>query len=193
MFIYLVGFIVTDFQNQTIEDHRDLININLGLWGREKVVNSRFGQGSVEITAGFLHTLKANLNMKYLLPKLDVVAIPNYPVPAMEDWGLLIWQEQHWKQITRPSIGSDILGIMADQTVNQVFGNVVTIKSWSDMWLIQGFSAYLSATVVDSTMEGYEWLFSEITDNIVHVINFDSMQNVKAVRFFLRYTVSTAW
>lgn len=76
------------------------------------------------------------------------------------------------------------MALVADQIVRQVFGNLVTIKSWTDLWFAEGLHMYLSNVLVNSSMTGDVELFrSDVTDYIISVFDFDSLEESLPVSY----------
>lgn len=85
-------------------------------------------------------------------------------------------------EISNPmmSFNSNFLGLVTEQMVHQIFGNLVTIKRWTELWFVEALNRYLGAYVENPTMRGYE-ARSEITEDMMYVFNLDSLENAHAV------------
>lgn len=82
MSTYLVSFAVADFVN--ITKTRD----NITIWSRAKNIDSM--NLGLNVASQTLTTLEEYTDMRYQLPKMDILAVPNYPFGAMENWGLIV-------------------------------------------------------------------------------------------------------
>jgi aminopeptidase N len=92
---------------------------------------------AVEHTVKAIEYFEKWFNYKYQLPKLDIVSIPNFRSGAMENWGLITFRENY---ILLYNDYSDlakiiILEVIYHEIAHQWFGNLVTLDSWSQLWL----------------------------------------------------------
>lgn len=89
------------------------------------------------------------------MPKIDLVAVPDFGFQAMENWGLITYRESAFvvpqipNKIPSASHMRSSAKTIAHETAHQWFGNLVTMKWYDDLWLKEGFSTYLSYVAVD--------------------------------------------
>ena len=81
MSTYLVAFVVSDLKNLTTKDGK------YSVWMREDVISQ--GKYALSIAPTIIKSLENYTGIKYELPKLDEVAIPDMYYWAMENWGLV--------------------------------------------------------------------------------------------------------
>ena len=77
----------------------------------------------------------------YPLPKLDMIAIPEFAMGAMENWGLVTYREidllcDPAKASTARKIR--VASVVTHELAHQWFGNLVTMSWWDDLWLNEG-------------------------------------------------------
>lgn len=131
MSTYLVAFVVCDFQNLT--DGR------VSVWTRPEAIES--ARYALEVAPKILTFFENYFNIKYPLPKLDLIALPDFSAGAMENWGLVTFREVtmlHDEKISAPLNKQRVASIIAHEIVHQWFGNLVTPSWWSDLWLNEG-------------------------------------------------------
>ena len=88
----------------------------------------------------------------YPLPKMDLIAIPDFAFGAMENWGAITFRENlllHYPEITSKSGEERICEVIAHEIAHQWFGNLVTPADWKYLWLNESFATYFGYGVVD--------------------------------------------
>lgn len=82
MSTYLVAFVVTDFHNMSVN--------NFTVWSRKEALPS--AAFALEIGPKILRYLEDYYKIKFPLPKIDMIALPDFKNGAMENWGLLTYR-----------------------------------------------------------------------------------------------------
>lgn len=135
MSTYLVAFVVADFKNGM----DGIVNT----WAREPLVsNFTYGQ---KIAKQALDLFQKQLDMKYELPKMDLVAVPDFSAGAMENWGLITFRESNSIYDANQSpdaVQQRVASIVVHEVAHQWFGNLVTPEWWGDLWLSEAFARY---------------------------------------------------
>jgi puromycin-sensitive aminopeptidase len=96
----------------------------------------------------------------YPLPKLDLVAVPNFASGAMENWGLITYRETDLLvDSTNTSLANKqrVSEVVAHEVAHQWFGNLVTMSWWDDLWLNESFASWAETTTVDHLEPSWEW------------------------------------
>ncbi len=90
--------------------------------------------------------------VKYPLPKLDLIAVPDGHVSAMEHWGAITFQD--YRLLLNPATSSayarrEMFSLIAHEIAHQWFGNLVTMSWWDNLWLNEGFATWMESKVTE--------------------------------------------
>ncbi len=99
-----------------------------------------------------LHYCEKQYRRAYPLPKVDLVAVPDFAFGAMENWGaitfrenLLLFDPDH----TDAGGEERICEVIAHEMAHQWFGNLVTPSDWKYLWLNESFATYFGYGAID--------------------------------------------
>ncbi|XP_006820979.1 aminopeptidase Ey-like [Saccoglossus kowalevskii] len=98
-------------------------------------------------------------NIAYPLEKMDMSALPDFSAGAMENWGLIFYQEAYllYSPVEdSPAQRKIVAQIIAHELAHQWFGNLVTLEWWSHTWLNEGFATYYEYLATDWVEPGFE-------------------------------------
>jgi len=82
MSTYIVAFVVSDLKNASILDEMNAVWL-------PKDVPPKEGKYALSVAQKAIMLLENYTEIMYELPKLDLVAVPNLHVEAMENWGII--------------------------------------------------------------------------------------------------------
>lgn len=148
MSTYLLAFISGEFEY--IED-----KTKSGVLVRVFVTPGKKHQAKFALDVGvkILEFYEKYFDIKYPLPTLDMVAIPDFAAGAMENWGAVTYREtallvdpEHSSATTKQWVAM----VVAHELAHQWFGNLVTMEWWTHLWLNEGFASYIEYLAVDT-------------------------------------------
>ncbi|KAK6248932.1 hypothetical protein QUC31_020497 [Theobroma cacao] len=156
MSTYLVAVVIGLFDY--VEDHTsDGIKVRVYC----QVGKANKGKFALDVAVKALGFYKDYFHMPYSLPKLDMVAIPDFDAGVMENYGLvtypeaaLLYDDQHSAAANKQWVAT----VVAHELAHQWFGNLVTMEWWTDLWLNEGFATWASYLAQDELFrEGKIW------------------------------------
>lgn len=117
-------------------------------------VNGKSEQGAYALTfaADSLEFFEEYTGVPYPLPKLDLIAIPDFAAGAMENWGAVTFREVLLfvdEKETSLAAKKRVAEVIAHELWHQWSGNLVTMRWWDDLWLNEAFATYNAYRAVD--------------------------------------------
>jgi len=148
----------------------------LSLWGTpDQVSNLEY---AADAAAAILPSFETTFGVPYALPKLDLVAIPDFSAGAMENWGLITYRQTALLVSPTSSLLDKryVTKIIAHEVSHQWFGNDVTMAWWSDLWLNEGLASYLEYLGADAVHPGLSFFDHFYIEDVPYAMYFDSKQ-----------------
>ncbi|XP_046962926.1 aminopeptidase N [Vanessa cardui] len=168
MSTYLVAFAVTDFANMS--------DNNFSVWARKEALPS--AAYALAIGPKILSFLEEYYKIKFPLPKIDMIALPDFKAGAMENWGLLTFREiamLYDNGVSPTTAKARVAAVVAHEIAHQWFGNLVTPAWWSDIWLNEGFASYVEYVAVDAVEKSWKLMEIFILNEVQSVFKLDAL------------------
>lgn len=123
-------------------------------------------------------------DIPFPLEKCDFIALPDFASGAMENWGLITFREQTLlmdTENTSLSTKQYVAIVVAHELTHQWFGNLVTMRWWTDLWLNEGFASWMEYLAIDSLFP--EWnLWTQFTvDEQQMALKADALENTHPI------------
>ena len=109
------------------------------------------GAFALDYARRFLPAFEEYFGIDYPLPKLDLIAVPQYAYGAMENWGAIVFRDMYVLIDAATSTRTKrwALDTIAHEIAHQWFGNLVTMSWWDDIWLNESFATFLEMRLIE--------------------------------------------
>ncbi len=178
MSTYLVAFLVGDFK--CTGGKSDGVPIR-ACATPDKVEMTKF---AVESAKYVLHYYNHYFGIKYPMPKLDMVALPDFEAGAMENFGCITYRETDLlidEQTASISAQKHVAVVVAHEMAHQWFGDMVTMQWWDNLWLNEGFATWMETKSVAKWHP--EWNYREDeAEDLDNTLNLDSEPTTRTIR-----------
>ncbi|GBN33375.1 Glutamyl aminopeptidase [Araneus ventricosus] len=175
MSTYLVAFVVCDFKALQ-KMSPDGINVRV-LVPPEQLNQAQY---ALDTAANVLHFFQQFFNISYPLPKLDMIAIPDFGPGAMENWGLVTFRMTtvlYNAMETSSESKEHVATVIAHELAHQWFGNLVTMQWWSDLWLNEGFASFVEYLGTNHVEPGWRMMDQFIVSTSQDAMSLDGLES----------------
>ena len=134
---------------------------------------------SLELTKKFLGEYEKYFGIKYPLPKLDMLAIPDFAAGAMENWGAITFRETillYDPKTSSTRTKQFIAEVISHEIAHQWFGNLVTMKWWNDLWLNESFATFMATKIVDKFYPEWDLWDQFLEDAMNTAMSLDALK-----------------
>ncbi|XP_055525327.1 aminopeptidase N-like [Wyeomyia smithii] len=175
MSTYLVAYTVNDFEyrESAAKMEGDVV---FKIWARRDAIDQV--DYAREVGPRVTRFYEEYFAEKFPLPKIDMIAIPDFSAGAMENWGLITYRETallYHPNISTASNKHRVASVIAHELAHQWFGNLVTMKWWTDLWLNEGFATYVASLGVEYLHPEWHSLEEDSVDNTLSIFKFDAL------------------
>jgi aminopeptidase N len=178
MSTYLVAFLVGDFKCSKAKSDGVPIRV---CSTPDKVGLTKF---ALESAKYLLHYYDTYFGIKYPMPKLDMVALPDFEAGAMENFGCITYRETDLLADAKTGDIAEkkrVAQVVAHEMAHQWFGDMVTMQWWDNLWLNEGFATWMETKPLAKWHP--EWNFpQDDAQSLDETLELDSQKTTRAIR-----------
>ncbi len=137
----------------------------------------------LEFAKKFVSFYQQYFGVAYPLKKLDLIAVPDFAVGAMENWGAITFREIALLADESTSVANKqrIAEVIAHELAHQWFGDLVTMKWWNDLWLNESFATFMSYKAIEATFPEWDMGTQYFLDVIGTAFNADALESTHPI------------
>ncbi|KAM4080003.1 hypothetical protein ACJW30_09G159100 [Castanea mollissima] len=173
MSTYLVAIVVGLFD---YVEHLTSDGVKVRVYCQVGKVNQ--GKFALDVAVRTLELYKEYFAMPYSLPKLEMVAIPDFSFGSMENYGLVTYHETTLLYDVQHSTAADkqrVVIVVAHELAHQWFGNLVTMEWWTHLWLNEGFATWVSYLAADCLFPQWR-VWTQFLDDYTEGLGMDGLR-----------------
>ena len=175
MSTYLVAFIVGEFEAVEGKSKDDiLVRVYTPMGKTEQ------GKFALETSIRAITYYKDFFGVSYPLPKYDCIAIADFQMGAMENWGLVTFRESAVlvdPKNTSAKTKQWVAIVVTHEMAHQWFGNLVTMEWWTHLWLNEGFASFMENTCTNDLFPEMDIWTQFVSDTLIPALELDALKN----------------
>lgn len=148
--IYLTAIVAGNYKGFT-DKYKD---IDLGIYARRSLLKYVDHNELFKLTKDGLAFYENKLQTPYPFDKYDQIFVPGFNAGGMENVGCITYNEAY---IFRTEVTNARRFARADVFLHEMshmwFGDLVTMKWWSDLWLNESLATYMSPLAIENVTE----------------------------------------
>ncbi|KAF2280737.1 uncharacterized protein EI97DRAFT_367805 [Westerdykella ornata] len=175
MSTYLLAFVVGELNY--IETNNFRVPVRVYAPKDRDIEHGRF---SLELAAKTLDFYEKTFDSPFPLPKMDMIAIPDFSAGAMENWGLITYRVVDVlidEKVSGASVKQRVAETVQHELAHQWFGNLVTMDFWDGLWLNEGFATWMSWYSCNVFYPDWKVWEGYVTDNLASALSLDSLRS----------------
>lgn len=140
---------------------------------------------ALDVAVQCLEFYNEYFDVPYPLPKCDFIALPDFASGAMENWGCITFREQALlvdQKNTSLHLKQYVANVVAHELTHQWFGNLVTMRWWTDLWLNESFASWMSYLAVDELFPDWKVWTQFIVDEQSIALKLDALDNTHPIQ-----------
>jgi len=146
--------------------------------------NVKLTDFALDVAVKTLEFYNDYFGIPYPLPKADMVALPDFASGAMENWGLITYREQCMlvdPVNTSLNTKQYVAMVVCHEFAHQWFGNLVTMRWWTDLWLNEGFASWIEYLAVDHLFPEWQMWIQFAVDEQQRAFKLDALEHTHPI------------
>lgn len=175
MSTYLLAFVVGELNYIETNDFRVPVRVYA-----PKDRDIEHGRFSLDLAAKTLDFYEKTFDSPFPLPKMDMIAIPDFSAGAMENWGLITYRVVDVlidEKVSGAATKQRVAETVQHELAHQWFGNLVTMDFWDGLWLNEGFATWMSWYSCNVFYPDWKVWEGYVTDNLASALSLDSLRS----------------
>lgn len=152
--------------------------------------HSDFTEFALEVGVKSLECYEEYFDIPYPLPKLDMIALPDFAAGAMENWGLVTYRESAMLYDPKNSsidIRQHVALVVAHELAHQWFGNLVTMRWWTDLWLNEGFASWMEFITLNALFPEWNMWEQFYWDSQFQGLRLDALEHTHPIEVAINH------
>ncbi len=177
---YLVALYAGEFE--TVEGEQDGVKLRI-ITTEGKRESARY---ALECTRRILSYYNEYFGVRYPLPKLDLIGVPNAfsTFGAMENWGCITYIDTallYDPKASSQEARERVFQVIAHEMAHQWFGDLVTMAWWDNLWLNEGFASWMGTKASAALNPEWQlWLRANTQKN--HAMDLDARRTTHPIQ-----------
>lgn len=152
--------------------------------------NIKYTKFALDCAVKTLEFYNEYFDIPYPLAKCDFIALPDFASGAMENWGCITFREQALlvdPKNTSLHLKQYVANVVAHELTHQWFGNLVTMRWWTDLWLNESFASWMSYLAVDELFPDWKVWTQFIVDEQSLALKLDALDNTHPIQVEVKH------
>jgi puromycin-sensitive aminopeptidase len=152
--------------------------------------NVQFTDFALDVAVKCLEFYNDYFGIPYPLEKCDLIALPDFASGAMENWGCITFREQCMlvdpKNTSLPT-KQYVAMVVAHELAHQWFGNLVTMRWWTDLWLNEGFASWIEYLATDHNFPEWHMWTQFVVDEQQQALRLDALEHTHPIEVTIKH------
>jgi aminopeptidase N len=152
--------------------------------------NIKHTQFALDTAVKTLEFYNEYFDIPYPLAKCDFIALPDFASGAMENWGCITFREQALivdPENTSLHLKQYVANVIAHELTHMWFGDLVTMRWWTDLWLNESFASWMSWLAVDKLFPDWKVWTQFIVDEQGIALKLDALEHTHPIEVEVKH------